>query len=1583
MIPVAFIDIEVGRNGKICDIGAIRSDGAEFHSNDISRFEQFVHGCKYLCGHNVVEHDFKYLKPHLKSDYILIDTLYLSPLLFPRNPYHKLVKDDKLDTEELNNPLNDSKKARSLFVDELAAFESLDPNLRKIYCSLLYRDVHFRGFFKYIDITPSIIPPRIRKSLEDRVCSNVNIDSIARSTPVELAYAIAVIMTDDKFSLTPAWVLKNYPRVDNVIHVLRGTTCGDPDCLYCGTSLNPKKALKRWFGYDEFRLFDGEPLQENAAVAAVRGESLLAIFPTGGGKSLTFQLPALIAGDTARALTVVISPLQALMKDQVNNLEKRGIADAVYINGLLSPIERMDTLERVRDGRASILYISPEQLRSATIEKLLMSRTIARFVIDEAHCFSAWGQDFRIEYMYIGDFIQSLQKQKGLDNPIPVSCFTATAKPKVVSDIYDYFYNKLGLRLRRFMSSSQRTNLHYSVLYRDTKRDKYETLRSLLDVYTCPTIVYVSRTKLSENLAEALRKDGFDALAYHGQMQTNQKVENQEAFMSNAVQIMVATSAFGMGVDKDDVGLVVHYDISDSLENYIQEAGRAGRDVNSKAECYVLYNDDDLNKHFILLNQTKLTLGEINQVWRALRGLSENRSLLHVSALEVARRSGWDESHDVETKVKSALAALEDAGFIRRGKNCPRIFATSIIPDTYESAAACIDVAQDFSEEDRINAKRIVKSLISEKRRAIAGTMDAESRIDYLSDMLGIELKDVIRSVEKMRGAGVLAKDTEMVAYLKPTSQTNNVRRFYKLETFLLKHFITHPGLQDLKEVNGLIEEQEIVRCSIKDIRTILMFWVIKGYMAKSQSYGTDRYNVHFEASQEELENRIQKRGDLIGFILRRMLELSGDKNVVLFSIEKDILDVYNDNSLLDKATLSEVQETLLYLSKIDAFTLEGGFMVLYNQMEIERLNMDNRSRYKKEDYQKLDEFYKQKIQQIHIVGEYANMMVRDYDRALAYVRDYFQMEYKEFVKQYFDSSRQKELTRNISPKKYDSIYGCLTEEQRRVIDDKDSRFIMVPAGPGSGKTFLLVRKLASLILMEDIKSEQLLMLTFSRAAASEFKSRLFDLIGNAAKYVEVKTFHSFCFDILGIKGSVERSENVVKEAVEQIRLHTVERSKITKSILVIDEAQDMDEHEFALVQELIAANEDMRVIAVGDDDQNIYQFRGSDSKYMGMIGQMPGAAKYELLENFRSDKSIVSFANTFAKTLIGRLKSMPIVAKSEDKGNVYLTYHTGLNLEQAILDDVMLSKNSGTTCVLTNTNEDAAVVVAMLASAGINAHLIQSESSFSLKCLAEIRELLSMVSQRCTGSYLVTETWDLIRQELCAKYKTSSDLKIVMNLMDEFEKEYKSPNGQTVGFVSDLEEFVNESSLEDFDPILENPVVVSTIHKSKGRQFDNVIILYKNEKYDFDRDSRPLYVAITRAKHNLMFHFNCDTLPSCITRTATIDGTEYHEISQAIMQLSHKDVVLDYFKSGSSTAVQAGAELTIDGNRLRDPYTGRTIAYLSAAARQKLDQFYDKGFIVSSSVVRHNVWWAYEENECWKQCQIVLPNIYLRKKPE
>lgn len=1591
MMKTAFIDLEVDGRGRILDIGGVKA-GQGFHSARIPEFADFVSDCDCLCGHNIIEHDIKYLKPFLRKEYVLIDTLYLSPLLFPQKPYHKLLKDDKILSEELNNPLNDSLKAQSLYEDEVRAFNALDKNFQQLYYDLLSEDSHFSGFFKSIEYAHSRRPFFFRKStaeqlrdiLKGKICEHSNVESFVKEHKVECAYAAALISTDDRNSITPAWILRNYQGVENVIRGLRAVNCGDARCAYCSQKLNAEYSLKKWFGYDRFRTFGGEPLQENAAKAAIKGESLLAIFPTGGGKSLTFQLPALMAGETVRGLTVVISPLQSLMKDQVENLKKKGISEAVYINGLLSPIERRNALERVESGEASLLYIAPEQLRSKTIEKVLMSRTLVRIVIDEAHCFSAWGQDFRIEYMFIGEFIKHLQECKGLDTPIPVSCFTATAKPKVISDICDYFRDRLGITLKRFTTDVARTNLRYTVLFRASDEDKYQTLRNLLDGTKCPAIVYVTRTKAAEKIAERLGKDGFDAKAFHGQMEVNTKVKAQDDFMSGKVRIIVATSAFGMGVDKSDVGLVVHYEISDSLENYIQEAGRAGRDVKSQAECYVLYNDDDLNKHFILLNQTKLTLSEINQVWSAVKKLTAKHDCIHISALEIARKAGWEEIRDVETKVKSAIAALETAGYLRRGMNSPRIFATSIVPRNMDEASERIERCPDFTEDDKLDARRIIKSLISERSRSRAGTAEAESRVDYLSDVLGIETRKVISIVERMRVAGILAKDDDMTAYLR-LGQLRKFKYYIQLEKFLVETVIGECTKFSLKEINEKAIASGIARSSVKDIRTILFFWTIRHYIEKRPV--TDDYiQIAAKVSASDLEKQIAVRNSIASFIVYRFKDNNKEEDgevKVGFSLAGLVGD-YNDSALFpEKIDVGMAEEALLFLAKTGILNLEGGFMVLYNKLQIERLK-DSKCRYKKDDYHNLDDFYKQRIQQIHIIGKYANMMVSDKKRAMEYVHDYFVLDFKAFIKKYFDSKEAKRIDRNISEKKYEELFGSLTGTQSDIINDSESRFIVVPAGPGSGKTYVLVRKLASLILLEDVKSEQLLMLTFSRAAATEFKKRLKALIGNAAEYVEIKTFHSYSFDILGRKGTVEGSEHIVADAVVEIRSGRVERSRITKSILVIDEAQDLGEQEFALVKELIRCNEDMRVIAVGDDDQNIYEFRGSDSGNMKSLITDYGASVYDMMENFRSSEAVVSISNNYVKGMSNRLKSAPIICRRSDRGCVRLIHHASLDYEQAIVNEILSGAPGGTVCVLTATNDDALVISALLNKSGRRARLIRSNDGFYLRDLAEFRFFLDTIRE-FDAACLDNDTWTKSAEMVVEHFRGSECLEMFRNCLEAFNEECPGRK-----YISDFENFLLESRLEDFSKSRSSEIIVSTIHKSKGCEYDNVYISLKGLGDITDRERRMIYVGMTRAKNNLSVHFSNVNLflDKSLQRFIIEDNTVYGAPVEVLMQLSHRDVVLDIFKGcqDSLPGLLSGTGLFVSGDYLYAETGGRRVKVLrfSSAFRTQLSRMVSKGYLPVKAKVRFQVFWSYEEptgetgSPTRSEIMIVLPDLLL-----
>jgi len=1593
MNSIAFIDTEVSpESKKIVDIGGIKDDNAIFHSPSIIDFTEFLEGSQFICGHNIINHDIRYIRTAVVGARIdannIIDTLFLSPLLFPTKPYHALLKDDKLQTEESNNPVNDSIKARDLFYDEINAFQKLDDGLKRIFYLLLHDKIEFRAFFRFIkyENVSGQLENEIRIKFNSIICEHAELSAIIAQHPIELAYSLALINCNKRYSITPRWVLRSFPKLERIMFLLRNKPCLT-GCNYCNQHLDIKKGLKKYFGFDAYRMYAGEPLQENAVQAAVDNKSLLAVFPTGGGKSITFQIPALMSGENEKGLTVVISPLQSLMKDQVDNLEKNGITESVTINGLLDPIERAKAIERISDGMASILYISPESLRSKTIENLLLGRKIVRFVIDEAHCFSSWGQDFRVDYLYIGDFIKLLQEKKNIEDQIPVSCFTATAKQKVIEDICAYFKEKLGINFEIFPSRASRTNLQYQVFEKGDDESKYNAVRDLIQDKDCPTIIYVSRTRRAKELATRLSSDGFNARAFHGKMESQEKTANQDAFISGEVQIMVATSAFGMGVDKKDVGLVIHYEISDSLENYVQEAGRAGRDEKIKAGCYVLFNEEDLGKHFILLNQTKLNLHEIKQIWNAIKFITRFNSSVQKSPLEIARAAGWNDNlSEIETRVKTAIAALEEAGYVKRKQNMPRVFANSILSKNAQEAIDKIKNSQKFSEEQKITATRIIKNLFSSKSRKVNSSEEAESRLDYLSDNLGLEIKNVITVVNLLRDEKILADAKDLTAFIKKGQNKNRslaiTKNYGLIEQFLYTQIEEEEKQFHIKELNQMAEESGCKEVSTQKIKTIINYWAIKNWIRRrNEDFSNNHIVAVSNLSREELKEKIDMRYTLSEFIVNYLYSkidlnsednMLSDETLVEFST-LELLDSFKKELTLFEitATMDDIEDTLFYLSRIEAIRIEGGFMVVYNKLTLDRIEHNNRVQYKEQDYQKLSQYYDHKIQQIHIVGEYARKLIDDNSGALTFVDDYFHLNFPSFINKYFKGSRELEISRNITPQKYRQLFDSLSETQRRIIDDKNSKYMVIAAGPGSGKTKVLVHKLASLLLMEDVKHEQLLMVTFSRSAATEFKKRLIDLIGNAANFIEIKTFHSYCFDILGKVGTIEKSSTILETAVAKIKNNEVEPSRITKSVLVIDEAQDMDLAEFELIRALMEKNESMRVIAVGDDDQNIYGWRGADSKYLLSFVTEHHATKYELITNYRSKSNLVSFSNQFLKLIKNRLKEIPIEAHQNENGRIKVVRYKNRNLVIPLINDILSSDLTGTTAVLAKTNEEAFQLAGLLNKHGMKAKLIQSDDTFSLYNLAEIRYFLDAL-QLTDNTYLIdSDVWNDARRSTIERFKASTKLEIFVHLIKDFEA--TNPKRK---FRSDLMVFIRESKLEDFITSTSEVIIVSTIHKAKGKEFDNVFLLLENFDIREDARKRELYVAMTRARNNLSIHLNGSYLDHITTEglERIEDEQVYPTPGESVIHLGHRDLKLGYFAFIQHWLydLTSGDQLTLADDGCKNE-RGEYVLKFSQKFMLQLGQLKQDGYVLREARVNFIVYWTDEKE---KEVKIVLPEV-------
>lgn len=352
--------------------------------------------------------------------------------------------------------------------------------------------------------------------------------------------------------------------------------------------MNPQMILKQYFGYDDFR--EG---QRELIDWILEGGDVLGIMPTGAGKSICYQVPALMFS----GITIVISPLISLMKDQVYSLSQAGVS-AAYINSSLSDAEIYKTFERARLGIYKILYIAPERLDTQLFLNFIATANISLVAVDEAHCVSQWGQDFRPSYLNIASFVAQLQKR-------PVLCaFTATATSEVKDDILCI----LGLNHPKLLITGfDRKNLYFAVKH--VKKKKQETLHYIKEHLGQCGIIYCSTRSNVDDVYELLCENGVDATRYHAGMSKEERTRNQEDFIYDVKTIMVATNAFGMGIDKSNVRYVLHYNMPQSMENYYQEAGRAGRD-GENSECILFYEPRDvhINKFLIENKESKKEL---------------------------------------------------------------------------------------------------------------------------------------------------------------------------------------------------------------------------------------------------------------------------------------------------------------------------------------------------------------------------------------------------------------------------------------------------------------------------------------------------------------------------------------------------------------------------------------------------------------------------------------------------------------------------------------------------------------------------------------------------------------------------------------------------------------------------------------------------------------------------------------------------------------------------------------------------------------------------------------------------------------
>jgi len=576
-----------------------------------------------------------------------------------------------------------------------------------------------------------------------------------------------------------------------------------------------REILKQYWGYDDFRGIQREIIESIGS-----GHDTLGLMPTGGGKSITFQVPALCSEGTC----IVITPLIALMKDQVQNLRHHGIRAAAIYSGL-SREEIIITLENCILGDTRILYVSPERLGSELFRTKLRHMRVSFITVDEAHCISQWGYDFRPSYLEIADIRKDLPG-------VPVLALTATATPQVVEDIQE----KLGFppaspeegASHVFRMSFERKNLAYVVRHATDKRE--QLIHILQSVKGC-AIVYVRSRRRSKEVAEILTEAGISATFYHAGLDHTVKDERQRDWQQDKVRVMVATNAFGMGIDKPDVRVVIHIDSPDSLEAYFQEAGRAGRD-GLKSYAVLLYNDADKRKLNKRVNDTFPDKDYIKKVYEHLAYFYQVGvgSGFHAT-FEFNIDDFCHKFHHFPILVDSALKILNRAGYIEYTEeqdNQARVMFTVSRNDLYRL------------EGNSPNEDKVITALL----RNYGGLFVDYNYIDesFIASQCGLQPQQVYLILKSLSQKHIL--------HFIPQKKTPYVRYLQRRED--MEHVQIPPSVYEERKILYQQRIQAMIDYATND--NVCRSRQLLRYFGETESYDCQQCDVCLDHSRHHVE---------------------------------------------------------------------------------------------------------------------------------------------------------------------------------------------------------------------------------------------------------------------------------------------------------------------------------------------------------------------------------------------------------------------------------------------------------------------------------------------------------------------------------------------------------------------------------------------------------------------------------------------------------------------------------------------------------------------------------------------------------
>jgi len=1516
----------------------------------LAKLDAFCQGFDHVIGHNILRHDLPHLAAVSPRFVALadapIDTLWLNPLAFPRNPYHHLVKhyqDGRLQTGHVNDPEFDARLVFEVLENQIGAFADLNrksPDALAAYHFLCCRSPQSGGFDQlFADIRGCAKPGTeeargaIKRLLDGSACSSMLAGTLARLDDTSLgwpmAYALSWISVAGGDSVMPPWVRAQFSDAARIVRKLRDNNCGDDGCSYCHTNNDPKMALDRWFGFEDFRPEPadefGRPLQEVIVSSAMKGESLLGILPTGTGKSICYQIPALSRFDKTGALTVVISPLVALMADQVQGMARAGIASAVTVNGLLSLPERHDALDKVRLGDAAILLISPEQLRSVSVRSVLAQREVGLWVLDEAHCVSKWGHDFRPDYRYIGRFI----KETSGDEIAPVLCLTATAKPDVVQDICAHFQERLGLELTQVDGGASRSNLSFEVLptQRSTKlADILDALEANLpDDGASGAVVYCATRSATERVAEFLKQQGLAADYYHAKRSADEKREIQEAFRVGDLRVISATNAFGMGIDKPDIRLVVHGDVPGSLENYLQEAGRAGRD-RDPAQCVLLFNTEDVDRQFSLSARSRLARHEISAILKAVHRLdNRTRKSGEVVAtpgeiVKEEKDQEFQRDKDTDdTRVKTAVAWLEESKLLSREENRVQVFPASLLVRDLEHAKTILDQAE-ITEARRLKLLDIVRHIINAPKEEGIST-------DVLSGASGLPGPALRKALTDLEALGIANDDTNITIFVHVGVEDRSRVRLEeasRLEADLISQLREEaPDAEDGEPSPfNLAATCQLLRDrGHGSVRPDIVEGLLRGMAQDGRDMEGGRGNLHVRrASRGSLFVRLQRSWSVVektAEIRRqgaeRLLSHLTDKvpkgvrgkDIAVETTLGDLLAAINGDAMLRGAVNDPnklMDRALLWLHEQQVVTLGKGLSVFRPAITL-HLNPKG-GNFTVQNFVPLEEHYTEQTIQTHVMAVYAEKGLERIDEAERLAQDYFELNGDAFMRRWMPG-RGTEFRRQATGQAWTSIVDSLgnTTQEQIVKDDREQTNVLVLAGPGSGKTRVLVHRIAYLVKIKREDPNGILVLAYNRHAAAEIRERLRGLIGDEARFVTVSTIHALAMRLVGASfagnaGSERQDfDTLLMDAVRLLRgdgLDKAAAESLRETLvqgyrwLLVDEYQDVGPEEYALISAVAGRSlddPDLRIslFAVGDDDQNIYSFAGASVRHIRQFEQDYSAKPVFLTDNYRSAGNIISAANAVIEHAVDRMKVGHDITVDEARRK------NPSGGEMAAIDPVAQGRVQILECPSGNDAQAMAALDELVRVSRLIPDWTWSKAAIisrDWRKLVPVRDYaealgipVEIANEQLPGLWRMREMQKFIGtlREDRGQLFSVADLTNKLNSIPG--SRWTNRIGEGVGILAreidgrslpseDIIEWFAEWAGETWGE--QRGLKLLTAHRAKGLEFDDVVILdggwerpSRNEDQDAPR--RLFYVAMTRARRNLivMSNDNHEYLPT------------------------------------------------------------------------------------------------------------------------